>query len=124
MYECAKCTENMKRANGCVDVPRERNGNEVELSFPLDETMWTNGEPEVRLRTCPMNIVGEHPDVQELFRAANIAAVAPVAQQSELPMPYIEGLSVVLYHRDAASAWKMKNKAAEGRKARRRDGRK
>jgi hypothetical protein len=28
-------------------------------------------------------------------------------------------LSVVLYHRDAAGAWKMKVRAAEGRKAKR-----
>jgi hypothetical protein len=118
-YNCAKCTEKTKYLNGCVDVPRESNGSEVELAFPLDESMWVSGEPEYRLDTCPMNVLSEHSDVQEIFRAANISGVAPLGQQTELPMPYIEALSVVLYHRDAAGAWKMKVRAAEGRKAKR-----
>lgn len=89
-----------------------RDGTLMKHAFPCDETLWVlvDGEkrPEFELETCPVNVVAEHPDVHDLFRAVNVASVSPMAGQSELPAPYVEAISVVQYHRDCASAWRMK----------------
>lgn len=119
VHNCAACNDRMRRANGCTEPPRTATGEQVMHAFPPDETMWSRGSPEYTLDTCPMNVLVEHMDVQEIFRAANLATIAPLERQSSLPHPYLEALSTVMYHRDAASAWRAKKRSAERRAVRR-----
>lgn len=101
MFDCAKCNDNMRRANGCTDKPTNRDGTTYTWDFPPEH-------PEISLDTCPLNVLGTSPDIVELFRSLNLSGSAvAIADQQELPVPYLEALSLANYHQGARSVWKM-----------------
>jgi hypothetical protein len=109
MFDCTRCTDNMKRANGCTDRPRNRDGSAYSWEYPPDR-------PEVSLDTCPANAIREAPDVVEVFRALNLSgASVGVSDQQELPPPYLEALALANFHQGARSVWRMENERKKAR---------
>lgn len=116
MFNCATCNDNQKRANGCTSAPRTRSGEVTEWHYPPND-------PEVRLDRCPARVLGESPDIIDVFRTLNLAGGrVSISDQANLPAPYLEALTLAAYHQNLAHADRMKRQS-EKRSAMKQGGR-
>lgn len=103
MFDCSACTDSMKRANGCTDVPRKRDGTTFKWTFPPDS-------PVVEVDRCPARELFAAHDVTDMYRTLNLAnGCVGVSDQNDLPPPYVEALAVAARQQAMRMAYDIKN---------------
>ncbi len=105
-FDCEDCVDEpeLKKDRGCDGPPIRADGTPTTWGFPP-------GDPRAEIDCCPTRLLGESPEIWDLFRAGNLAEWRlAVAEQERLPLVYLEAWTMARREQAEAQAARMKAK--------------